>query len=93
MSNDTLPSTAPTPVKFTVKVSELADPKHFEDGVEMDLAEVCKLMELNLAIEDLESEHPTAGMLAWASWVWVRREYVPGMTWEDAQERIRLVFE
>lgn len=91
MSTNT--ATTTTPIKFTVKVSELADPKHFKDGVELDLAEVCKLMEFDLAIEDLESKHPTPAMLAWAAWVWVRREYVPDLSWSDAQERIRLVFE
>jgi hypothetical protein len=86
-------STIPAPpVKYTVNVSELGNPKHFEQETALDLVEVCKLFELGLSIEDMESESPTAQMLAWASWLWVRREHAPGLSWDDAQERIRLVF-
>lgn len=86
-------STLPPPAKFTVKVADLGDPKHFEQETALDLVEIVKLFELGLSIEDMTSEHPTAEMLAWASWVWVRREGAPGLSWADAQERIRLVFD
>lgn len=83
----------PPPAKFVVRVADLASPKHFEDETALDLVELSKLFELGLSIEDMTTEHPTAQMLAWASWLWVRREGAPGLSWEDAQERIRLVFE
>ena len=89
---ETLPPPAPQPVKFTVNVTDLGDPRHFEESMALDLAEIVKLIDLGLAIEDLEAETPSPASLAWAAWVWVRREYVPGMSWEDAQERIRLIF-
>jgi hypothetical protein len=90
---ETLPPPTQQPVKFTVNVSSLADPKHFEDSTAFDLAELVQMMALGLSIDDLASEAASVQSLTWAAWVWVRREYAPTLSWVDAQERIRLVFE
>lgn len=75
----------------TVKVGELGGVVDAEPLV-FRAAELSQLAALGFSLDDLASDTPPLMAVVWAAWLQVRRTAAPGLSWDDAQEAIEIVF-
>lgn len=76
-----------------VHASELGNAILSVEPLAFDAVELSKLAEHGISLADLTSDEPPLMAVVWAAWVHVRRSHSPALSWDEALNTVRIVFD